>query len=86
MTELKQLLDLSPCLSIAYELKEKLRDIYEKSKTVKMGMRELTKGLTSAQVLFGQTAETIERHLPEICHYFINGTTSGVMGGGRLTQ
>lgn len=79
--ELKQLLDLSPCLSIAHELKEELRDIYEKSTTVKMGMRKLTKWLTSARVLFGKTAETIERHLQEICHYFINRTTSGVMEG-----
>ena len=46
-----------------------------------MGMRELTKWLTSARVLFGKTAETIERHLPEICHYFINRTTSGVRSG-----
>ena len=77
MAELKQLLDGSPCLSMAYELKEELRDIYENSTTVKMGMRELTKWLTSARVIFGKTAETIERHLPEICHYFINRTTRG---------
>ena len=79
--ELKQLLDGSPCLSIAHELKEEIRDIYENSTTVKMGMRKLTKWLISARVLFGKTAETIERHLPEICHYFINRTTSGVMEG-----
>jgi transposase len=81
MAELKPVLDLSPCLSIAYELKEELRAIYEKSTTVKMGMRELTKWLTSARVIFGKTAETIERHLREICHYFINRTTSGMMEG-----
>ena len=79
--ELKQLLDLSPCLSIAHELKEELRDIYENSTTVKMGMRKLTKWLTSARVLWGKTADTIEHHLQEICHYFINQTTSGVMEG-----
>jgi transposase len=81
MAELKPVLDLSPCLSIAYELKEELRAIYEKSTTVKMGMRELTKWLASARVIFGKTAETIERHLREICHYFINRTTSGMMEG-----
>jgi transposase len=81
MAELKPVLDLSPCLSIAYELKEEPRAIYEKSTTVKMGMRELTKWLTSARVIFGKTAETIERHLREICHYFINRTTSGMMEG-----
>ena len=38
-----QLLDGSPCLSIAHELKEEIRDIYENSTTVKMGIRKLTK-------------------------------------------
>ena len=36
--ELKTLLNQSPCLSIAYELKEELRNIYETSTTVKMGL------------------------------------------------
>jgi transposase len=79
--DLKQLLDSSPCLSIADELKEELRDIYETSTTVKMGTRKLTKWLTSARVIFGKTAQTSENHLPEICHDFINRTTSGVMEG-----
>ena len=42
--ELRQLLNQSPCLSIAYELKEKLRHIYETSTTVKMGLRKLENG------------------------------------------
>jgi transposase len=76
-----RLLDSSPCLSIAYELKEELRDIYESSTTVKMGSRKLTKWLISARVIFGKTAQTIESHLPEICHDFINRTTSEVTEG-----
>lgn len=78
---LKELLNLSPCLSIAYELKEELRDIYETSTTAKMGLRRLQKWLVSARCLFGQTAETLEKHIQEICHYFIQRTTSGVMEG-----
>lgn len=80
-TDLQDLLNHSPCLSIAYELKEELRKIYETSTTVKMGLRRLQKWLVSARCLLGQTAETLERHIQEICHYFIQRTTSGVMEG-----
>lgn len=45
--ELRQLLSISPCLSIAYELKEELRDIYEETTTVKKGLRSLKKWLIS---------------------------------------
>ncbi len=31
--------------------------------------------------LFGQTAKTISKYLDQICHYFINRTTSGTMEG-----
>jgi transposase len=79
--ELEQLLNSSPCLAIAYELKEELRNIYETSTTVKMGLRNLQKWLVSARCLFGQTAKTLEKHAQEICHYFIQRTTSGVMEG-----
>ena len=79
--ELKSLLNSSPCLSIAYELKEELREIYESSTTVKMGIRKLRKWLNSARIIFSKTAQTLENHLTEICHYFINRTTSGIMEG-----
>ena len=80
-TDLQELLNQSPCLSIAYELKEKLRDIYETSTSVKMGLRKLQKWLISARIIFGKTADTLERHIQGICHYFINRTTSGVRSG-----
>lgn len=38
--ELEELLKESPCLKIAYELKEEIREIYETSTTVKMGLRK----------------------------------------------
>lgn len=79
--ELKQLLELSPCLAIAYELKEELREIYETTTTVKMGLRKLNKWLIYARVIFSQTAETLSNHLTDICHYFINRTTNGMRSG-----
>lgn len=56
--ELQQLLERSPCLAIAYELKEELREIYETTTTVKRGLRTLKKWLIYARVIFSQTAET----------------------------
>lgn len=81
MGDLQELLNQSPCLSIADELKEELRDIYETSPTVKMGRKRLKNWLVSARCIFGQTAETLAGHIQEICHYFIQKTTSGVMEG-----
>jgi len=79
--DLKQLLNNSPILAIAYELKEEFRRIYEDSTTVKMGIRKIQKWLISAKIILGTTAQTIEKYIKEICHYFINRTTSGVMEG-----
>ncbi|MDF0556354.1 ISL3 family transposase [Kamptonema sp. UHCC 0994] len=80
-SDLQQLLNHSPCLSMAYELKNELRDIYETSTTVKIGLRRLKKWLVSARIILGQVADTLEKHIEEICHYFVNKTTSGVMEG-----
>lgn len=79
--DLRELFIQSPCLSIAYELKEELRTIYETSTTVKMGLRKLEKWLIYARYFFGQTAETLRKYIQEICHYFVSRTTSGVMEG-----
>jgi transposase len=79
--ELEELLNQSPSLKIAYELKEELRDIYETSTTVKIGIRRLEKWLLYARCFFGKTAETLSKYIQEICHYFVNRTTSGVMEG-----
>ena len=77
--ELQELLNKSSCLSIAYELKEELRNIYEYSKTQKIGLKRFKKWLIYARIFFGKTAETLSKHIKEICHYFINRTTSGVV-------
>lgn len=79
--DLRELLNQSPCLNIAYELKEELRNIYESSTTIKMGTRKIKKWLSSAQLLFGSTANTLKKHIQEIANYFANRTTSGVMEG-----
>ena len=78
---LADLLKNSACLGIAYELKEELRDIYETSPTVKIGLKRLKSWLNSARIIFGQAVNSIENHLREISHYFVSKTTSGVMEG-----
>lgn len=86
LTEAEQLslegiLNQSPCLRIAYQMKEELRDIYETSETREFGLVRMSKWLLHAQVFYGQVARTIRSHLLEICNYFISRTTSGVMEG-----
>lgn len=81
LKKLQEILRESPCLKIAYELKEEFRDIYETSTTVKMGKRKIEKWLTYAYLFFGETSKTINKHIIAICQYFVNGTSSGVMEG-----
>jgi len=78
---LAQILKKSPCLKIAYELKEEFRAIYEKHQSVKAGYRKMNKWLKIARILFPDAAQTIESHLEGICNYFISRATSGVMEG-----
>ena len=60
--DLQELLNQSPCLDIAYELKEELRNIYETSTTVKMGLRKLQKWLVSfCSVYFGSNCRDFRR-------------------------
>ncbi len=79
--DLSELLHQSPLLSIAYELKEDLRDIYESNLTVKGGLNAIKKWLVSAKIILGSAANTLENHLPEIANYFLSRTTSGVTEG-----
>lgn len=79
--ELFGLLQKSPCLSIAYELKEEFREIYETSTTVKIGHKRFKQWLIMARYFFRQTTQTISKYLKEICNYFVHRTTSGVMEG-----
>jgi transposase len=79
--KLEILLIFSPCLRIAYEMKEEFRRIYENTKTVKSAKIKLEKWLKEAHVFYPSVSQTIQKHIQGICNYFINRTTSGVMEG-----
>ena len=79
--KLELTLGKSECLRIAYEMKEKLREIYETNLTVKKGQNKIKEWLNNAHVFFRGSASTIENHFEGICNYFLHRTTSGVMEG-----
>ena len=79
--ELEQVLSESPCLRIAYEMKEEFRLIYQTSKTFKSGQLQIEEWLRYAQLFYQEATQTIRKHLSGICNYFISRTTSGVMEG-----
>jgi transposase len=79
--ELDKTLMEHPCLQVAYEIKEELREIYEKRQTVKGGKREIEKWLKIAGVLYRESAQMIKSHLEGICNYFTNRTTNAVAEG-----
>lgn len=79
--KLEFVLERSPCLRIAYELKEAFRQIYETSRTVNSGRHRFQDWLKSAQLFFVEATSTIRNHLDGICNYFLSRTTSGVMEG-----
>ena len=79
--KLEMALGKSECLRIAYEMKEKFREIYETNLTVKKGQAKIKEWLNHAQVFFRESASTIENQFEGICNYFLNRTTSGVMEG-----
>lgn len=79
--QLELTLGKSECLRIAYEMKEKFREIYETNLTVKKGQNKIKEWLNHAQVFLRESASTIENHFEGICNYFLNRTTSGVMEG-----
>ena len=79
--KLNKILVEHPCLKIAYEIKEELREIYEKRQTFKGGKRELEKWLRTASLLYQQSAQMIKSHLEGICNYFTNRTTNATAEG-----
>lgn len=79
--ELDRVLKKSECLKIAYQLKEEFRNIYERSRTVKTGRRELEKWMKTARLFYSSSVQTIQMLLDGICNYFRARTTNGVMEG-----
>jgi transposase len=74
-TKLEAILRRSKRLRSAYEWKEELRLIYEKSTTVEEGKIRLKEWLNKAQSVYCDAITTIRNHLDGICNYFINRTT-----------
>ena len=65
----------------AYELKEKLRSIFESKITAKEGEEQIVAWLKDAQKVYTDVVTTIQNHLQGICQYFTNRVTSGIMEG-----
>jgi transposase len=65
----------------AYELKEKLRSIFESKITAEQGEIQLGRWLKDAQKVYTDVVTTIQNHLQGICQYFTNRVTSGIMEG-----
>ena len=79
--ELEQVLNCSPCLRIAYELKEEFRAIYQTARTPQSGQRRFQVWLNQAGQLYQESSQTIRNHLEGICNYFISHSSSGAMEG-----
>jgi transposase len=58
--KLELVLGKSECLKIAYEMKEKFREIYETNLTVKKGQTKIKEWLNHAQVFFRESASTLK--------------------------
>lgn len=79
--KLEDILNYSKRLRLAYTLKEDFRNIFETCKTPESGHEQLQAWLQKAKVVYGAVLETIRNHLDNICNYFLNRTSSGVMEG-----
>ncbi|MEI6330506.1 MAG: transposase [Pseudanabaena sp. ELA645] len=65
----------------AYNLKEEFKNIFETCKTPEDGQEKLKAWLEKAKPVYGAVLETIRNHLDNICNYFLNRTSNGVMEG-----
>lgn len=80
-SELELILQSSPILRIAHELKEDILRIYNSNITPNQAIKKMKKWLVSARIILGNAADSLNNHLEEICNYFKNRTTSGVTEG-----
>ena len=79
--KLEEILKAHPCLGIAYEMKEEIRDIYEHSRTVNGATRKFAKWIRIAGIIYQKSASMLEKHLIGICNYFESRTTNGLIEG-----
>ncbi|UXE62041.1 MAG: ISL3 family transposase [Woronichinia naegeliana WA131] len=79
--ELEEILKMYPCLGIAYEMKEEIRDIYEHSRTTNGARRKFEKWMRTASLFYKKSVGMLKTHLTGICNYFENHTTNGLTEG-----
>jgi hypothetical protein len=79
--QLESILGGHPCLGIAYEMKEEIRQIYECCKTTSSAQRKFEKWIRLSGILYQSSANMIQKHLSGICNYFENHTTNGLTEG-----
>lgn len=79
--KLEDILKYSKRLRLAYTLKEDSRTIFETCKTPEGSHDKLQLWLQKVKVFYGAVLERIRKHLDNICNYFLNCTSSGVMEG-----
>jgi len=79
--QLEVILKEHPCLGIAWEMKEEIRQIYQSSRTFRGAERKLEKWIRIGGILYQSSASMIQKHLPGICNYFENHTTNGLIEG-----
>jgi transposase len=81
MNKLNQLQNVSPTLKAMYELKEKIRNIFNRTKDWYPGVFKLGIWLSKAKNHFPTSYNTIIRWFDEIIAYFDHGTNSGIVEG-----
>ena len=79
--QLEVILKEHPCLGIAWEMKEEIRQIYQSSRTFRSAERKLEKWIRIGGILYESSASMIQKHLQGICNYFENHTTNGLIKG-----
>ncbi len=61
--QLEVILKEHPCLGIAWEMKEEIRQIYQSSKTFRGAERKLEKWIRIGGILYESSASMIQKHL-----------------------
>ena len=79
--KLKEVKKVAPDLGKMHQLKEKFRQIFEKSKDWVEGLFDLSDWLKDAAEYFPESGGTIRRWLGEIIAYFDQRTSQGVVEG-----
>lgn len=79
--KLKEVEKVAPDLTRMHALKEKIRDIFERSKNWSEGLLEIADWLKDVSKYFPKSFGTIKRWIGEIITYFDEGTTQGIVEG-----